>query len=691
MKKIININLSSRLIPIEDTAYELLKNYLESLKRHFSREEGGEEIISDIESRIAEIFQEKLKKGAHCITDEDVSAMVATMGRPEQLEEETATEPQEKQHGPDEQAFVTGRRLMRNENDKVLGGVCSGIAAFYRIDPVIVRVITILLSLAWGTGVLVYILLWILLPSTRTQVNPVRRRLYRNPDHRVLGGVCSGLAGYFNLDAVVVRLIFVAPLFGVILFSILRHGPFWGIFPFFFSLFVGLLPTAVVVYLVLWIAVPKAVTITEKLEMRGEKVDLQAISNARKGDTTEKKSEVGAGEADVEADAAVTSGPAASSYYYPPRQRNGLGEIVLFCLKAIGFLLLGFVLLVLCAVLIGLAGGFMGASIFSGGIFPFRGILLHSFLQQFLAWPAILLTLGIPVVAIIWLLIRLITGFRPKSNIVGWTLTLLWVAGLICAIWLCISVARDFQMSFRENTPVPVTQPSGNRFVIRQAETNSFIGGGSIFGDRIRIADDTVFFNSVRLKVEKSSTDSFMVELVRFSNGHSVSQARMLAEQLSYGITQQDSVLLLAPGYALPSGSPFRNQRIAVKIMVPVGKEIFIGDDMRLNRWGNYWNNDWDDNWDRWDDNTLYRMTPEGLKKAEEIEIPEAPEQPEHPEAPEAPEHARKPARNVKYHEDHPAPPADEEGRAEQDATRSTRITMDGFSETFNALFALQD
>src|ERR1700751_2479997 len=87
MKKIININLASRLIPMEDSAYEILRQYLESLKRYFSREDGADEIVSDIESRIAELFQDKLKKGAHCITDADVDAVKASMGTPEQFEE----------------------------------------------------------------------------------------------------------------------------------------------------------------------------------------------------------------------------------------------------------------------------------------------------------------------------------------------------------------------------------------------------------------------------------------------------------------------------------------------------------------------------------------------------------------------------------------------------------------------------
>src|SRR3954471_17062239 len=96
MKKIININLSGRVIPIEDAAYEKLQAYVESLRRYFSNEEGKDEIINDIEGRIAELFSDTIKKGATCITDGDVNAVMASIGRPEDFdkaEEPTSARP----------------------------------------------------------------------------------------------------------------------------------------------------------------------------------------------------------------------------------------------------------------------------------------------------------------------------------------------------------------------------------------------------------------------------------------------------------------------------------------------------------------------------------------------------------------------------------------------------------------------
>jgi site-specific recombinase XerD len=88
MKKVININFQGRVIPIEESAYDMLKQYVESLRRFFADEEGRDEIINDIEGRIAELFGESLKKGSTCITDDEVNHIIASMGRPEDFEGE---------------------------------------------------------------------------------------------------------------------------------------------------------------------------------------------------------------------------------------------------------------------------------------------------------------------------------------------------------------------------------------------------------------------------------------------------------------------------------------------------------------------------------------------------------------------------------------------------------------------------
>src|SRR6478736_3819699 len=124
MKKIININLSGRVIPIEDSAYEKLQAYIESLRRYFIHEEGRDEIINDIESRIAELMNEKIRKGASSITDADLAEIIST-GSQAYQGRSTGEEP-----------YTTRKRnrLYRDSSDKILGGVCAGLANYMNVD-----------------------------------------------------------------------------------------------------------------------------------------------------------------------------------------------------------------------------------------------------------------------------------------------------------------------------------------------------------------------------------------------------------------------------------------------------------------------------------------------------------------------------------------------------------------------------
>src|SRR5215217_3211242 len=148
MKKIININLSGRVIPIEDAAYERLQRYIESLRNYFAAEEGRDEIINDIESRIAELMNDKVRKGADAVTEADIEEIINTMGRVEDFEQAETAEPSGATSGQTfsnthAAASSTGKRfrgrLYRDASDKILGGVCGGIANYMNVDPAIVR------------------------------------------------------------------------------------------------------------------------------------------------------------------------------------------------------------------------------------------------------------------------------------------------------------------------------------------------------------------------------------------------------------------------------------------------------------------------------------------------------------------------------------------------------------------------
>ncbi|NJO25682.1 MAG: PspC domain-containing protein [Bacteroidia bacterium] len=282
MKKIININLSGRVIPIEDTAYEKLQGYIESLRRYFSNEEGRDEIINDIESRVAELMNEKIRKGATAVTDADIDEIIASMGRTEDFEaadfaDETAGS---RKNSQSESTYAEPKkktRLYRSSNDKVIGGVCSGLANYLNVDPAIVRLLFAIITFGgFGFGVLAYILMWIILPEEKLETYG-GRRLYRNPEDKIFGGVAGGLAAYFNKDAKIIRLIFAAPLLLNILIGILSipFFSFGAVFP--TIAFGSLTGTFVLVYIIMWIVLPEANTEYQKMEMRGEKVDVNRI------------------------------------------------------------------------------------------------------------------------------------------------------------------------------------------------------------------------------------------------------------------------------------------------------------------------------------------------------------------------------------------------------------------------------
>ena len=148
MKKNITINLCGRLFQIDEDAYELLQQYIESLRQSFGRQEGGEEIADDIEERIAELFDELKANGTVAITIDHVKDIITRIGKPEQLAgEEDETQNGEKTgHRYDSfrtaangfrdnlRARTKGKRLYRNPNDKMLAGVLSGFAAYTGTD-----------------------------------------------------------------------------------------------------------------------------------------------------------------------------------------------------------------------------------------------------------------------------------------------------------------------------------------------------------------------------------------------------------------------------------------------------------------------------------------------------------------------------------------------------------------------------
>ncbi|HRI78850.1 MAG TPA: PspC domain-containing protein [Cyclobacteriaceae bacterium] len=270
MKKNISINISGIIFHIEEDGYETLRKYLDSVNRYFAAFDDSSEILADIEGRIAEIFLSRLNEGKQVITAEDVSTLIATMGSVSDFKAAEEQEFAQDQGGPEtgqekkSSGTSASKKLFRDNSRKILGGVCSGLAHYFNIDPVWPRLLLALLVLgSYGSVLIVYIILWILLPVSNLEEEPSLKKMYRNPDKKVIGGVASGIAAFFGIDLTLVRIILVIT-----------------------AIFGGL---GILLYIILWIALPEAKTITEKMQMQGEPVTLSNIESSVKKSLNEKE------------------------------------------------------------------------------------------------------------------------------------------------------------------------------------------------------------------------------------------------------------------------------------------------------------------------------------------------------------------------------------------------------------------
>ena len=168
MKKVTNITLGGIVFAVEEDAYTKLSAYLAGIERTFKKNDDYAEIAADIESAIAEKFLRAKKNEKRAVSVEDVERVMSEMGHAEDLAEESGTSTEEVPEETIETEKEPVRRLYRDTDDAILAGVCSGIASYFAIDPVIVRIAFVVLAFLNGIGILLYILLWLIVPAATT-------------------------------------------------------------------------------------------------------------------------------------------------------------------------------------------------------------------------------------------------------------------------------------------------------------------------------------------------------------------------------------------------------------------------------------------------------------------------------------------------------------------------------------------
>ncbi len=549
MKKNISINISGIIFHIEEDGYENLRKYLDSINKYFSSFEDSSEILADIESRIAELFLSKLNEGKQVITGEDVTALIATMGSVSDFkaaEEQELGEPQQHSSNTKEESsssstnssyqqntYTPPRPFLRDQKRKILGGVCTGIGNYFNIDPVWVRLLFALLAFAYGITLLIYLVLWIAVPGSYDLEEPeTGKKMFRDTERKVLGGVSGGLAAFFGVDIVVVRLLFVLS-----------------------TLFFG---TGFIVYLVLWLALPEARSLTDRMQMQGEPVTLSNIESNIKKNLNED----------------------------PNKEESALTKIILFPFRLIGMMLsvLAKVLVPIAEiirvgigvliVLFGLGllfmtviGGGILLGIFSASAFSWPWLMDHSevgmpmqiFINSVPTWVVVAAFVAaiIPVLFIMQLGTSIIAKKFTITAATGWTLfVLFFVSVAMLGVGLPkIIYAFKEEGEFKIENAYPLPE---KRVVLKLNEVGM---------------DD---YNGASLTLRGYEGKELKLVQAFSSQGGTRQKAIENAQLVTYFVEVKDSVITFDSNLKFKDDAIFRNQRLELTLYIPYDFPIVL-------------------------------------------------------------------------------------------------------------------
>jgi phage shock protein PspC (stress-responsive transcriptional regulator) len=500
MKKTVTINLSSIIFHIDEDAHEMLLGYLNTIKSKFNLADGRDEIMTDIEARIAEMFQTEITGSKQVISVEEVTKVIEVMGKPEDYVDE--------------------------ENP--------------------------------GTG-----------ESSRPNYEEYsykRRRVFRDPDNNVIGGVCGGIGAYFNFDPIFLRILFAIAFF--------------------------IFGTGVLVYILLWIIIPKAKTTAEKLEMKGEKVN---VSNIEKS-IREEMENIKKTYQDI-----TGEGEKAKQEKTKKKDKTLLNKCVdflmslfNFSLRAIGKLIAIILIAIGVFLLIIILGSLFGSiTLLSGPIAANQlswtelgNIFLVNGEQIRMVSLGLLLLLGIPVVVITYFGIKLLLGIKGRQKGLGVFALILWIVGFIVLGYTANQIANDFSAKgvTEQHINLEVAKDQtlyleviGKEHYKEDYDSKINIGNWNCFINE----EELVTFGSTKLDVVKSPTDSFELVVTNTAFGNSKKSATSRSSKINYAFSQKDSLLQFDPYFNIPREEKWRNQNVKMVLKMPLDSKIFLDGSMR--------------------------------------------------------------------------------------------------------------
>ncbi|MDP4187146.1 MAG: PspC domain-containing protein [Bacteroidota bacterium] len=482
MKKTIKINLGGMAFTIDEDAYDKLKTYLAQIGDYFENESEKKEIIDDVEARIAELFSVRLKEQKEVICLDDVSEAIKIMGEPEDFREdkETSGEPAKQK---------TGGKTTTN--------------------------------------------------------NYYSKRFYRDPDNAVLGGVCGGLGAYMNIDPVIIRVLFVILFFG---FGVMG-----------------------IVYLVLWLVVPKALTTAQKLEMRGKEINVSNIRNEYNDAVNNVKKTV---RSDGFNDMV-----------------HVMGKIIRTCLKifalfmGIIFILVGVALLFFFTFLPFHHDLFWGSLNNVEVSFPQLVNLFVSSGNVTLVIICLIIALTVPLVALIYAGSKIIFHFKANDKNIGITALVLWFISILTLIALFFTEARNYAQYETVTQTCPLKANPANTLYLQVNESKPqtlnidswFYHGHS----RILVTDHAdKIYGEPTFTIEKSDDGQIKLLIKKEAHGMDRNIAAQNAQKIIYSWEQKDSLLLMDDHFNLPVNAKWTFPNISITLEIPENYKVFINPNM---------------------------------------------------------------------------------------------------------------
>ena len=487
MNKTVNINLAGTSFHIDEDAFGKLSRYLDAIRKSLKGADGSEEIMQDIEARIGELFSEKIENPSQVVTLKNLDEVIAVMGQPEDYE----------------------------VDDEIFDDVPPSYNA-----------------------------------KSKSRGNASHKQLFRDVDNKYISGVSSGLGHYIGVDAIWIRLLW-------ILLIVAGFG------------------SPIVVYILLWILVPPALTTSDKLKMTGEPVNISNIERKFKEGFDNVADRVKNVDYDKYGNKIKTG---ATGFF------DSLGNLIVTLFKAFAKFIGVVIILVSLLMIIGLVVGF-----FAFGTMDFWGnnTIVENFamidttnLPMWLLALLFLFAIGIPFFALFVLGLKLlISNLKPMSSTLKIMLIVVWALSIICLSILGIKQAteqaydgnhiEEQELSITSGDTLQISMRADKQFSYRVNRDNSLQLKYDASEKKVIYSNDII----VSVKPSKDSIGKIVIE--KSAEGNDQLEAKKRAEAITYNYAVENNRLVLDGFFVTDTKNKYRDQQIAITVYVPQGTVIY--------------------------------------------------------------------------------------------------------------------